>query len=337
VRALVTGANGFLGSAIVRALRERGDEVLAGTRRPAPELERLGARVVALDLADREALRNAFKNVDCVFHVAAKTGVWGPRSEYVASNVTGTQNVLATCEARRVPKLVFTSSPSVVFGGKGHVRASNDVPYPERYLCAYPETKARAEQIVLAANGRWGLATCALRPHLIFGPGDPHLVPRLLARARAGKLVRIGDGANEVTLCAVDNAAHAHLLAADSLSLGAPHAGRAYFIGQEEPVKLWPWIDALLARFQLPPVSRSLSLRGAYALGATLEALWKLTLRSSEPPLTRFVALQLGTSHSYDMAPARRDFGYSEVRSTEATVDALVRESSVDALQRAKA
>lgn len=323
MRALVTGANGFLGSAIVRALRQRGDEVLAGTRRPAPELEKLGARVVALDLADREALRNAFKNVECVFHVAAKTGVWGPRAEYVASNVTGTQNVIATCEARRVPKLVFTSSPSVVFGGASQVRASNDLPYPERYLCAYPQTKAQAEQLVLAANGHWGLATCALRPHLIFGPGDPHLIPRLLARARAGKLVRVGDGSNEVTLCAVDNAAHAHLRAADALALDAPHAGRAYFIGQEEPVLLWPWIDELLARFDLAPVTRSLSLRNAYAIGAALEALWKLTLRSSEPPLTRFVALQLGTSHSYDMAPARRDFGYRELVSTAATVEAL--------------
>jgi nucleoside-diphosphate-sugar epimerase len=325
VRALVTGANGFLGSAIVRALRQRGDDVLAGTRRPAPELEKLGARVVALELSDREALRKAFKNLDCVFHVAAKTGVWGPRAEYTASNVTGTQNVIAACEARRVPRLVFTSSPSVVFGGDDHVRASNDLPYPDRYLCAYPETKAHAERLVLAANGRWGLATCALRPHLIFGPGDPHLVPRLLARARAGKLVRVGDGRNEVTLCAVDNAAHAHLLAADALNPQAPHAGRAYFIGQEEPVKLWPWIDALLARFDLAPVTRSLSLRSAYALGATLETLWKLSARRSEPPLTRFVALQLGRSHSYNMAPARRDFGYRELVSTEATVDALAR------------
>lgn len=324
MRALVTGANGFLGGAIVRALRQRGDEVLAGTRRPTPELEKLGARVVALDLSDREALRNAFKDVDCVFHVAAKTGVWGPRSEYVASNVTGTQNVIATCEARRVRRLVFTSSPSVVFGGREHLRASNDLPYPERYLCAYPQTKAHAEQLVLAANGHWGLATCALRPHLIFGPGDPHLIPRLLARARAGKLVRVGDGSNEVTLCAVDNAAHAHLLAADALALDAPHAGRAYFIGQEEPVKLWPWIDALLARFELPPVTRSLSLRSAYAIGAALEMLWKLSFRTSEPLLTRFVALQLGTSHSYDMTPASRDFGYREIVSTRATVDALV-------------
>lgn len=324
MKALVTGANGFLGSAIVRALRQRGDDVLAGTRRPAPELEKLGARVVQLDLSDREALRHAFKGVDCVFHAAAKTGVWGPRAEYVASNVTGTENVIAACEVRRVRKLVFTSSPSVCFGGADHLRASNDLPYPERYLCAYPETKAHAEKLALSVNGRWGLATTALRPHLIFGPGDPHLIPRLLARARAGKLVRVGDGSNEVTLCAVDNAAHAHLLAADALEIGAPHAGRAYFIGQEQPVKLWPWIDALLARFDLPPVRRSLSLRSAYALGATCETLWKLTGRASEPPLTRFVALQLGTSHSYDMAPAQRDFGYRELISTDATVDALV-------------
>ncbi len=324
MKAVVTGANGFLGRYVVRELREQGHEVIAGTRRDAPELTALGARVVSLDLGDREALRNAFKGADVVFHTAAKTGVWGKRAEFVASNVTGTANVIAACEARKVRKLVFTSSPSVVFDGRDHVNASNDLPYASTFLSDYPATKAKAEQHVLAANGRWGLATCALRPHLIFGSDDPHLLPRIVARARAGKLARIGDGHNEVTLCAVENAAHAHLLAARMLEVGAPHAGRAFFIGQHEPVGLWPWIEALLARIGAPPIRRSLSATSAYALGASLELAWTLLRRAGEPPMTRFLAQQLSRSHSYSMAPARDAFGYRERITTAAATERVV-------------
>jgi nucleoside-diphosphate-sugar epimerase len=324
VRAVVTGASGFLGSHLVRLLRERGHDVVAGTRKPAPELERLGARVVPLDLGDREALRTAFKGRDVVFHVAAKTGVFGARDDYWRSNVVGTENVIATCAAREVRKLVFTSSPSVVFDGRDQVRAGNDLPYAKSFLCAYPETKAAAEQRVLLANGQWGLATCALRPHLIFGAGDPHLIPRIVERARARKLVRVGDGKNEVTVCAVENAAHAHVLAAETLAPGAPIAGRAYFIGQEQPVDLWSWIADLVKRLELPPIERSVSKPIAYSLGAVCETVWKLLGRPTEPPLTRFVVAQLATSHSYDMAPARRDLGYREIVSTEQAVQAVV-------------
>lgn len=324
MKAVVTGASGFLGSHLVRLLRERGHDVVAGTRRPAPELERLGARVVTLDLGDRDALRRAFKNCEVAFHVAAKTGVWGPRAEFVRSNVTGTENVIATCEARRVRKLVFTSSPSVVFDGRDQVRASNDLPYARRFLCAYPETKAKSEQLVLAANGRWGLTTCALRPHLIFGADDPHLIPRIAERARAGKLRRIGDGANEVTVCAVENAAHAHVLAAQSLAPDAPHAGRAFFVGQEDPVRLWPWLDDLLRRAGLPGVERSIGVAPARALATACELWWKALRLDGEPPLTRFVVAQLSRSHSYDMQPAHAAFGYREIVSTERAVEAVV-------------
>jgi nucleoside-diphosphate-sugar epimerase len=324
VKAVVTGANGFLGRHLVAELRAHKVEVVAGTRRPAPELEQLGARVVPLDLADREALRNAFRGADVVFHVAAKTGVYGAARAYVASNVTGTENVIAACEQRQVKRLVFTSSPSVVFDGQDHADALNDLPYAVSYLCEYARTKALAEQRVLATNGRYGLTTCALRPHLIFGADDPHLVPRLVLRARAGGLWRVGDGSNSVTLCAVETAARAHWLAAKTLEPGAPHAGRAYFIGQERPVRLWSWIDELLDRLDIARPRRALSKRAAYALGAALEFAWTLARRSGEPPMTRFVALQLATSHWYSMEPARRDFGFREAVATDAAVERTV-------------
>lgn len=311
MKAVVTGGGGFLGRAIVEELLARGHQVTALGRTPRPEIEALGARFLVVDLIDQPALRAACAGSDTLFHVAAKTGVWGPRAEYERINVLGTRRAIAAAQAARMARLVYTSTPSVVFDGRDQLRASNELPYAKRFLCDYPRTKAIAERDVLFANGRFGLATCALRPHLIFGPRDPHLLPRLIERARAGRLVQVGNGENEVTLTYVQNAALAHVLAAERLDPDARHAGRAYFVGEPEPVLLWRWIADLLARLQLPPVQRRLSRRTAYSLGAACEALWKLTARSGEPPLTRFVALQLGTSHSYDMAPAAADFGYA--------------------------
>jgi nucleoside-diphosphate-sugar epimerase len=287
--------------------------VTSVSRKQYPELEVLGAESLAVELNDSKGMRKALGGVDCVFHVAAKTGVWGPREEYWLTNVEGTRNVLAQSLARGVKRLVYTSSPSVVFDGRDHVRASNDLPYPARFLAPYPETKSIAEREVLAANGRSSLATCALRPHLIFGPRDPHLIPRVIERARAGKLAIVGDGSNEVTMCYVDNAAHAHLLAARNLEANSPQAGRAWFVGQEQPVLLWTWINELLAALEIPAVTRRVSRRSAALAGGACELAWRALRKQSEPPMTRFVAAQLASSHSYDMAPAREAFGYEEI------------------------
>jgi nucleoside-diphosphate-sugar epimerase len=255
--------------------------------------------------------------------VAAKAGVWGRLEEYEAANVCATKNVLAACRQHSIRKLVHTSSPSVCFDGQDHIRAGNDVPRATSFLAHYPATKARAEELVLAANGP-ELTTCSLRPHLVFGPGDPHILPRLVDRARRGRLRIVGDGKNEVTISYVDNAAHAHLCAAKILSPEAPHAGRAYFVGQEQPVLLWEWINDLLQKLNVPAVQKSISEKAAYRLGSVLETAWRILPLPGEPPMTRFVATQLARSHSYDMEPARRDFGYSEVVSMEAAVEATV-------------
>jgi nucleoside-diphosphate-sugar epimerase len=312
VRALVTGGGGFLGRHLVAALLERGDTVVSYARGSYPDLEKKGATCVRGDLADRDALRRASRGADVVFHVAAKAGIWGDAQEFWKANVEGTRNVLAACLAAKVPRLVFTSSPSVCFDGKDHVNAGNDLPYARKFLAAYPRTKAQAEGIVLGANGADGLATCALRPHLIVGPDDPHLLPRLAARARAGKLAIVGDGRNEVSLTWVGNAVDAHLAAADRLEPRAPHAGKAYFISQRDPVVLWEWIGELLERMGIPRPKRRVPLAVAYAAGAVLEGWWSVQGLSTEPPMTRFLALELARSHSYDSSPAERDFGYSE-------------------------
>ncbi len=326
MRALVTGGGGFLGTALCRTLTARGDEVRSISRGDYPHLAQLGVQVIRADLADVEAISKAAEGCDAVFHVAAKAGVWGREADYIAANVTGSEHVLEACRAANVARLVYTSSPSVCFDGSDHLNASNDLPRATSFLAPYPRTKAIAEERVLAANSP-ELATCALRPHLIFGPGDPHILPRLIARARSGRLRIVGEGTNEVTVCFVENAAHAHVLAADTLRPGAPHAGKAYFIGQQAPVQLWKWINELLEAVDVAPVRKHISRGAAYKLGAVLESTWRLLRLAGEPPMTRFVATQLATSHSYDMQPASRDFGYTElVSSAEAlarTVESL--------------
>ena len=310
MKALVTGGGGFLGLAIVRRLRERGDQVRSFSRGTYPILEELGVESLCGDLADAAAVREAADGCDIVFHVAAKAGVWGPAKSYESTNVVGTENVLGACNAAGIDRLVYTSSPSVTFAGTDQNGVDESEPYPARYFSDYARTKAIAENRVLECNGR-ELATVALRPHLIWGPGDPHLVPRILARARAGKLRLLGDRANEVDSVYVDNAADAHILAADRLKPGSAIAGKAYFITQDEPIPLADLLNRILAADGLPPVERSIPSGLAYLLGGVMEAVYGALGIKSEPPLTRFVARQLSTAHWFDISAARRDLGYA--------------------------
>lgn len=324
MKCLVTGGGGFLGREITERLLARGDEVISVSRSVHHELEQLGAQSLAIELNEREPLQAALQGIDVVFHTAAKAGIWGPRKDYWRTNFAGTLNLIEHCRKAGVAKFVHTSSPSVTFDGSDHVRASNNLPYAKKFLAAYPASKAAAERVVLQANGHGGLQTVALRPHLIIGARDPHLVPRIIERARSGTLRIVGSGENEVTLCAVENAAHAHLLAADALKNDSPHAGRAYFIGQEQPVQLWPWIQDLLTRLGIDPPRGRISAGAASAMGALCEVTWSALGRKSDPPMTRFLAAQMSRSHSYDMAPARRDFGYEEIVSLAQCTDSII-------------
>jgi len=309
MKALVTGGGGFLGLAIVRLLRQRGDEVRSLARNSYPELDALGVEQVRGDLADAGAVAEAAAGCELVFHVAAKAGVWGDYQDYYRANVVGTANVIAACRAHGIDRLVYTSSPSVVFDGKDMEGVDESVPYPAQFEAHYPRTKAEAEKLVLAANGPM-LATTALRPHLIWGPGDNHLVPRILDRGRRGRLRRIGRRPCLVDTLYIDNAAWAHLQAADALAVGSAVAGRAYFLAQGEAKPVWEVVNHILDAGGLPPVTRAIPPRLAYALGWLLEQAYTLLRLSSEPPMTRFVARELSTAHWFDLSAARRDFGY---------------------------
>jgi nucleoside-diphosphate-sugar epimerase len=309
MNALVTGGGGFLGGAIVRRLRARGDAVRSLSRRRYPELDALGVEQHQGEVADPTAVLRAAAGCHIVFHVAARAGLGGRYADYHRANVLGTENVLAACRTLGIPRLVHTSSPSVVFNGKDMEGVDESVSYPDHFEAHYPRTKALAEQAVLRANGS-GLATVALRPHLIWGPGDNHLVPRILARARAGRLRRIGRHSKLIDSVYIDNAADAHLLAADRLRPGSVVAGKAYFITQGEPLPLWDLINHILHAAGLPPVTRSVPRSVAFAVGWMLETTYALLGRQDEPPMTRFLARELTTAHWFDIRAARRDLGY---------------------------
>ena len=337
MKTLVTGGGGFLGRYIVEHLIARGDDVTVFARGAYPELAEIGARLVRGDLQDVDAITRACAGMDVVFHVAAKAGMWGPWEGFYGVNVVGTQNVIAACRANGVPKLVNTSSPSVIFDGTPQEGVDESYPYPARYESPYPHTKAIAEQAVAAAHGA-ALLTVSLRPHLIIGPRDNHLIPGLLARARAGSLPQVGDGTNKVDLTDVEDAARAHLLAADALAPGSPldgppGQGRVYFISQDEPVALWPWIRALLRDLDLPEPRLRLPLGAARAAGAVLETLHRALRLPGEPRLTRFIASELAQSHYYDVSAAKRDFGYAPQRTMAEVTARVVAWGKVDGRQ----
>lgn len=292
-------------------LADRGDLVTVFSRSAPPgSHSKFRVSFVAGDIRDSGAIKSACAGIDAVFHVAAKAGVWGAARDFETINIDGTRNVIAACRAQGVPKLIYTSSPSVVFGRDDLCGVNESQPYPSQYLATYPRTKAVAERMVLEANGPT-LSTVALRPHLIWGPGDPHLIPRVIDRARRGKLRQIGDGKNLVDITYVDNAADAHVLAADALTPASACAGRAYFISQGEPVALWPWLNQLLDAVGAPKVTKRLSVGAASVLGGFLEMAYTLLRLPGEPIMTRFVANQLAKSHYFDISAARRDFGYA--------------------------
>ena len=309
MKVLVTGGGGFLGSGIVRAMLAGGHAVRSFSRGTYPELAKAGAELVQGDLCDAAAVSEAVKGTDLVFHVGAKAGIWGPEEEFRKANVDGTRHVLDACRRHAVGRLVFTSSPSVV-GGRDLEGVDESAPYPDRYLGAYPRTKAAAERMVLAANGP-DLAVVALRPHLIWGPGDNHIIPRLVARAKSGALRRISGRPCKVDSTYIDNAVDAHILAAEKLRQGAACAGKAYFISNGEPMELWDLVGRILAACGAPPVTKSVSPAMARAAGAVLEAVYGLLGIAEEPRMTRFMAEELTTHHWFDLGAARRDLGYA--------------------------
>lgn len=316
MKALVTGGGGFLGRAITEMLLGRGNLVRILARRDYPVVRALGAEGMQGDIRNLDDCLKACMGMDAVFHTAALPGIWGDINEFGSINVLGAQNIVAACKRRGVAKLVFTSSPSVVFNMADECGIDERTPYPQIYFNPYSQTKALAEQAVLQSSGSDGLLACALRPHLIWGPRDNHLLPRLIARARRRRVRIIGTGTNKVDLTYIDNAAIAHLFACDAMTSGRV-AGQAYFISDDNPVVLWDWINEFLTRLSIPKVTRRTSAGMAFFAGHCFEKVYDFFGKTDEPPMTRFLAKALSCSHYYNVEKAKRDFKYKPPVSNE--------------------
>ncbi|HWT14286.1 MAG TPA: NAD-dependent epimerase/dehydratase family protein [Patescibacteria group bacterium] len=305
---LVTGGGGFLGAAICRLLKARGDQVVSLSRSHHAALDALGVKQMQGDVSALDSVLAASQGCDAIIHTAALAGLWGDLDDFSRTNIGGTVAVLGACELNGIGKLVYTSTPSVVHGGHDIEGGDERLPYATHFTAHYPATKAIAEQRVLAANSG-KLATVALRPHLIWGPGDNHLLPRILKRARSGQLRFIGPPKMIDTIY-IDNAAQAHLDALDRVAPGAACAGKPYFISQDQPIALDDMVNRLLRSCGQAAVTKRISPTLAKLAGKVLEAIWRSTGKRDDPPMTRFLAEQLSTAHWFNIGAAKRDLGY---------------------------
>jgi nucleoside-diphosphate-sugar epimerase len=321
VKILVTGGGGFVGQAVCRQLAARGDTPVAFQRGPAEALDGTGVEVRRGDITVREEVLAAAADCDAVIHTAGKAGAWGDPEQYRAINVTGTEHVIDVCRRVGIERLVFTSSPSVAHGGGDIEGADESLPYPDHYAAPYPETKAAAERLVMAASDV-SLRTVSLRPHLVWGPGDNHLLPRLVEKARKGTLKLPGVG-KLVDTVYIDNAAAAHLDALDALDRNPACHGNTYFISNDEPWPMEKIITALLEAVGVTVSIRPISPRMAAVAGGLAEWWWTRQGLAGEPPVTRWSAEQLSTAHWYDISAAKRDLGYRPAVSMQEGLDRL--------------
>jgi 2-alkyl-3-oxoalkanoate reductase len=317
MRVLVTGGTGFVGGRVAARLMRDGCAVRIMGRDFAPVAALLaaGAEPCRADLRDREAVAAACAGVDAVVHSGALSAPWGRRAEFAAINVGGTEAVVAGCRRHGVGRLVLISSPAVVFTGGDHRLTTEAAPYPRRFSSAYAASKAAAERVVRAAHD---LPSVILRPKAVFGPGDRALLPRVVAAARAGRLVQIGDGRNLVDVTYVENVAHAAALALRS----AAAVGHTYHITNGEHVPLWELIRTVLRRLALPERLRAVPLPAMLAAAALMEA--RAAVSGREPLLTRYSVAVLGRTQTYDIGAARRDLGYAPPVSVADGVEATL-------------
>lgn len=319
--AVVTGGGGFVGLALTRRLRELGVEVRTIQRNRYVELDACGAIQYTSDLGDpRLDLSKILTGADVVFHTAAKVDMWGPYEAFYQANVQVTQRLLDAARQAGVHRFVFTSSPSVIARHENLCGVDESQPYPLSYLAHYPATKAEAERRVLGANTR-EFKTVALRPHLIFGPGDRHLIPTVLERARAGRLPQIGAGTNRSDFCFIDDCVEAHLCAARALDINPNAAGRPYFITQGEPMPLWDWIHQVIRRSNIAPTQKKVPAALAYGLAFMCELFSKMLPWIGEPRLTRFLVSQMSTEHFFSIEAARSELKFTPQYTMQAALD----------------
>lgn len=307
MRVLVTGGSSLLGRTTIAALTGHGHEVIALQRRKSAELT---CRQIPADVCDRGAVAAAAEGCDSVVHGAARVGVVGTREEFRRDNVGGTESVVAACREAGVPRLVVVSSPSVGYESVPTVGAGAETPITARSDRSwYSESKAEAELVALAANDA-ALAVTAVRPHVIWGPGDAQLIGRIVERARAGRLFLVAGGRALIDTTYVDNAADALVAAAEQLAAGGALAGRAFVISNGEPLPVRALLEQICAAAGVPPPRRDLPLGLARSLAGAAERVWARRRPAEEPPATRFLVDQLALAHWFDPRPFREATGW---------------------------
>jgi nucleoside-diphosphate-sugar epimerase len=308
VRALVTGATGFVGGRLAALLRERGARVRA-LARPTSDLGRLtgpGVEIAHGDLDDSASLARAAAGCELVFHTAGRVTDWGPRQAFLRDNVEGTRQVIAACRDTGVRRLVHVSSLTVLGLPRDGRLIDEEAPYAERPPDPYTRSKIAGERLVREAHGAGGLSTTVVRPGLVWGPGDTNILPRFIALLRRGRMVTVDGGQNRVVCSHVANLCHGLVLAGTTASAG----GQVYHITDEEELTALTALTALAAAIGAPPPRRSLRFGVAYALAGALELGARALGRRDPPPITRFGVRLVSSDCRYALGKARRDLGY---------------------------
>lgn len=295
--------------ALIKRLIAEGHKVTSFSRREYPLHWALGIKSIQADIRDAKALEEACLGMDVVFHLAAKLGIWGPYEEYESINVTGTYNVIKACRKQGVSRLIFTSSSGVVFDGTDLEGIDESQAYPEKYGSHYTSTKADAERMIIEANSE-ELKTISLRPHLVWGPYDAHLIPGILKRAESGKMRRIGDKEHFIDTTYIDNMVDALMLSADALEHKPEAAGQVFFITNGEPARVWDFVNSIIQIAGHPPVQKRIPERAAIFAAGFSERFRTLFKITSEPFMTRNAIRELCTNHWFDISKARDILGY---------------------------
>ena len=331
-KSFVTGGLGFVGRHLAARLVERGDDVHVGDIHQSAHGESSG-RYLQADVTDAESLRRAFAGKDVVFHVASLVQTKQADADLVwAVNHGGTKLVLEVCRELGVKRLVYVSSASVVYEGGNIENGDESLPYASSSQAPYADSKIAAERAVLDANGIGGLQTCAIRPHVVFGPGDGRFLPALIERAKTGRLkYGVGRGRKISDFTYIDNLIDALVAVEESLEEGVKVGGEAYFVTNGEPLGFWDFVDKVLVAMGQPTTRGRVPYSVAYVAAMIAETVDALLGKPTGPEngLTRFAIRYMCTHHYFSIDKARRDFGYEPT----VTIDEGIRRT-IDALRR---
>ncbi len=310
IKVLVTGGGGFVGMALIQRLVKTGYEVSTFSRNKYEVHEKLGIGIHQGNIKNLVDFEKACLGIDVVFHVAAKVGIWGTYREFYETNVIGTKNVIEACKKNGVKKLIFTSSASVIFDGSNLEGVDESMDYPKRSVSHYTNTKAQAEKLILDANSE-RLITVSLRPHLVWGPGDTQLIPKIIERAKTGKLKKIGKKDFLIDHTYIDNLIDAHILAMEKLEFSSNISGKTFFITNGHPLHVWYFLNGILKAKGIPPAEKSVSKKTAMTIAQVLEIFYSFFKIKKAPFVTPFLVKELCSHHWFNISAARQLLDYS--------------------------